>query len=382
MADAVDMRPYTAEGSPGVAAAGIGRSSSISVPDQSTNNISTPKPGTARPSIVKRRSPQASLPKVVVEWEPLAATVLHTTLNQPELPATPLPYSPHSPNRTNPITIPIRRHHGNTSRPTTPLTAREEKGGYFSSVYESTPPRPQISQSLRPGYHRPTEREPSLNLGSWQKKFLPTSTLQQLKELSAFSDTHSMPSDQKYRLASSPLSPSPTSPPSLTSAGLRPPTSNPRGKDMRLPPMPIPQYHPSNYENSTASSRMRGPAVNRSPVAPHHHRHQSNARLKLKQYQRDLITSATRSANIPIMPGGINTPKGPHLQPRGSPGPTTPLTLDEQVDYMAAGLSGTMLGEGSSREMVDRMIGDENDRRAGVHSGPSSPAVSPAGGRG
>ena len=390
MADRVGSGPY--EDTPLAAAGGrpaLAPSFAVSASDESTStSASTPispatlaaSAGTARPSIVQRRPAQATLPKLLVGCDLLAATALHTALHVDQ-PRRAAPPSPHSPNRTRPITIPTRRHYGNISHPTTPLTAREEKGSYFSSVYETTPPKPQISQSLRPGYQRSNEREPSLNLASWQKKILPTSTLEQLKELSTFSDTHSMPSDLSYRLPG-PLSPIPTPPPSSLSAGLRPLTSSPRGKDMRLPPLPIPRFHPSNYENPTASSTLRSPAVNRSPVAPHHHRHQSDARLMLKQHQRDLITSATRPTNSPIMPGGSKTPRGPHLQPRGSPGPATPLALDEQVDYMTAGLNGTALGEGSSRELVDRMIGYESDRRAGLHSGPSSPAVSPAGGRG
>ena len=382
MAEGVGSAPYTklmaAGGLSARANPGQGRSSLTAVSDESTNTVTTSLPGTARPSIVKRRSAQATLPELVVDRDPLAATALLSPLDQPELAPTP---SPHNPNMTNPVTIPTRRHHGNNSHPTTPLTAREEKGSYFSSVYETTPPKPQISQSLRPGYQRSKEREPSLNLASWQKKFLPTSTLEQLKELSAFSDTHSMPSDRKHR-PTSPLSRVPTTPPSSRSAGLRPPTSGPRGKDIQLPSLPVPRFHPSNYENPTASPTVRSSAVNRSSVSPHHHRQLSDARLKLKQYQRDLITSATRSTNTPVMPGGGNTPRGPHLQPHGSPGPATPLALDEQVDYMTAGPTGTTLGESSSRELVDRMIGYENDRTAGLHSGPSSPAVSPAGGRG
>lgn len=72
------------------------------------------------------------------------------------------------------------------------------------------------------------------------------------------------------------------------------------------------------------------------------------------------------------------TPKKPALHPCGSPGPPTPLALEEASDYLTAGL----VGEGSPRELVDKIIREERDRHNGIDKQHSSPAVSPAGGRG
>ncbi|MCJ1251083.1 hypothetical protein MMC30_008314 [Trapelia coarctata] len=348
---------------------------------QSEKSPSPSPPTVHRPTIAQRRSPHPTLGKLVVGESPSAETALHANqvqLNQPD--GAPPPSSPHRPSHSQPIAIPIRRRHEN-SRPTTPLTAREERGAYFPESFDTIPPRPQISHSLRPGYKRPDEREPNLNLATYQKNYLSTKALEQLKELSAFADaSQSMPSPNYT--PTSPLSP--PKPHSALSAGLQAQSGTRRGKDLHL--QPLPRYHPAHYQPPTPPKSTnitpRSPVVNRTPYTPQYHQRQAtDVRQKLKQYQHEIIKTA-RVGPLPITPGGSDTPKAPQLQPRESPGsPATPMMLDKQLDYMTAGLRDTQLSDGSpvsSREVVDKIIRQENERRMGFHSNSSSPAVSPA----
>ena len=104
--------------------------------------------------------------------------------------------------------------------------------------------------------------------------------------------------------------------------------------------------------------------------------------ISLHQYQRDLVANAGKYAK----------PSPPRLTPLRSPGePMTPLMLEGQGDYLCAG-SASLSPKGDGREMVERLIRRENERR--IHpeanagsvspamSPAVSPAVSPAGGRG
>jgi len=349
---------------------------------QQSDESPSPSPLTThRPTIAQRRSPQSTLGKLVVGEGPSAETALHANqvqLDQPE--GVPPPPSPHCPSQSQPIAIPIRRRHEN-SRPTTPLTAREERGAYFPETFNTIRPRPQVSHPLRPGYKRPDEREPNPNLTTYQKNYLSPKAFEQLKELSAFADaSQSMPSPNYT--PTSPLSP--PKPLSALSAGLQAQGGSRRGKELHL--QPFPRYHPANYQPPTPPNSTnltpRSPAANRSPYTPQYHQRQvTDVRQKLKQYQHEIIKTA-RAGPLPIIPGGSDTPKAPQLQPRESPGsPATPMMLDKQLDYMTAGLRDTQLSDGSpvsSREMVDRIIRQENERRIGLHSNSSSPAVSPA----
>ncbi|MCJ1286439.1 hypothetical protein MMC26_005784 [Xylographa opegraphella] len=345
-------------------------------------------------SIAQRRSPQANLPKLVVREGPPAAEALPAhALNQPHLGDLTPPTAPLTPPPSLPIAIPLPRHE-NTSRPTTPLTAREDKGGTYFPFFETTPKRPQISQSLRPSYQRPRSRgshdfvpsTPHKQYLSKERNFPPRPEA----VLGTSSQSNSMPSERMYT-PSSPLSPTMASSSSvLAPAGPRTPASGRRGKDLQLPPLPLPRFHPLNYAIPEAEQKntiLRTATINRPPRSPQlHHRQLSNAQQKLKSYQRELLTNASRASLAASMassgPDGKETPKAPSLLPRGSPGPATPLMLEDGGDYMTGGGHGLMLGEGSPREHVDKLIRYENERRMGFHSGTSSPAVSPAGGRG
>ena len=315
--------------------------------DPSNATISTLPTG---PSIAQRRSTTQATSQVVAP--PAAVFYQH----QPE-PSPTLSDYPSS----LPINIPPRQE--KISRPSTPLTGRFDHGAHFPPSFGKTPKKPQISQSLRPTY---------LNSAAVDRAG---------SRMSPPRTSRTMRPDQ-----TSPLY-TPSSPLSPTTANA--PSSSQRRPDPYLHMPSLPRFHPAVYQ-SPNSSNLNSPSRNRTPTSltrpprsPQlHHRQFSDAKQRVHTHQRELITNATRAAaNINISPVRRETPKAPALAPCGSPGPATPLMLEEPGDYLTVGAGG-QFGEGSPRELVDKLIQHENERSNGLHSGPGSPAMSPAGGRG
>lgn len=134
-------------------------------------------------------------------------------------------------------------------------------------------------------------------------------------------------------------------------------------------PLPVGKYYPSNYEhrqkqthhssrNSTRPSSAVGPSsVKSDTVVPQINRADprgrpdSEAKTRLLQYQRDMITQA-QLAKQRLEDGGSSTqgassqrlqktntlrgPISPRLKPLGSPGPVTPLALEGADGYLSA----------------------------------------------
>jgi len=110
--------------------------------------------------------------------------------------------------------------------------------------------------------------------------------------------------------------------------------------------------------------RLRPPLSPRVPTRPY-----SEAQLKLFEYQREMMKIAGATGTAPK--GAV--PSAPALAPAGSPGPTTPLMLDDQMDYLTAGASRLATSIiANPMEMVQRMIRENTE-----HSGPCSPPISP-----
>lgn len=266
---------------------------------------------------------------------------------------------------SEPIPIPPRKqNHGPFSPTGTPLTARAPPGQYFPQLSEFTNPRPRISQSLTPSYSRgsTTTKMPKSETGpSVQRGFVPTAPR-----------------------AKSPLY-TPTSPLSATAPrNTLPPSS--RHKEMRpgqnLNLAGLPKFHPANFPSRDSNPVTSLSRNERSITSQPRPGRGSDAQQKIQQYQRDLVANAGKYAK----------PSPPRLTPLRSPGePMTPLALEGQGDYLCAG-SASFSPKGDGREMVERLIRKENERRthpeakAGrvspAMSPVVSPAVSPAGGRG
>lgn len=103
------------------------------------------------------------------------------------------------------------------------------------------------------------------------------------------------------------------------------------------------------------------------------------AQMALHNFQRELIASATRSSRT-VSTTVHYKPLSPKLVPLGSPGPVTPLMLEEKAGYLAGGTVRREIGleESGDGEVVERLMHEE-DRRQSVH-GERPSAVSPAGG--
>ena len=193
--------------------------------------------------------------------------------------------------RSTTIAITITKSTLRDSNPSTPLTAREEKPSYFpifpSVAGQQELQSPSSDTSLRSSTP-PLTGEPPI-------------------------PKHS----------SSPAkSSSPNMSPCHEPASARP---KPRGKD-GLKLSNLPRFHPTNFQSTCSSP---------SPTKQHHQKSQSSDVQKLlHMYQREFITNATmamRTTTTNIRPDS------PHLEPLGSPGPVTPLALEEGECYLTAG---------------------------------------------
>ncbi len=104
--------------------------------------------------------------------------------------------------------------------------------------------------------------------------------------------------------------------------------------DPLLMAMPLGKYHPSNYKNKSNTVENLGPLTPAAPTQPHHARKKSDIKKKLQQYQRDMVEQAALAGRI-AFPGA--KPVSPRLLPLGSPGPVTPMELEESAGYLGAG---------------------------------------------
>ena len=276
---------------------------------------------------------------------------------------------------SSPIPIPSRKR--NTSRPTTPLTARAEPGNFFPSDYYITPRKSLFPGSGRGEYHL-EDRSPANDIEQ-----SPTLAYSVPIKSTGMRRGQTTP----MYTPTSPLSPTMPAPPVPSAQQAH---SNTRrtapGPNLRL--TSLPRFHPANFpsNDSASSSSITSPRNSRPPSSQYPQRPLSEAQFKLQQYQRDLVANATRVSRAPISPTVGVKPSPPRLHPLGSPGPVTPMMLEGQGDYLIAGAGGSNHESSpvkDGREMVEKMIQQENERRN--YPGREeriSPAVSPAGGRG
>lgn len=137
-------------------------------------------------------------------------------------------------------------------------------------------------------------------------------------------------------------------------------------------PLSLGKYHPSHYKNKSAKTQTKNKPSDNDANAKNHARSSSDIRKKLLQYQRDMVEQAAQAGRISIPTA---KPTSPRLAPLGSPGPVTPMALEEAGGYLIAGLKGTTTYNSGpedernaeptmmdAQEMVRRMIEAEQDR--------------------
>ncbi|RYO89555.1 hypothetical protein DL766_004601 [Monosporascus sp. MC13-8B] len=159
--------------------------------------------------------------------------------------------------------------------------------------------------------------------------------------------------------------------------------------------LPMGKYYPSNYEkrkmqkqrpqiSDITSSPMKSDTqvtTARQGTMAGHARHESEAKRRLAQYQRDMIAQAAMAlggsgvnrAAVPTLANigfsSLPKPDKPRLQPLGSPGPVTPMELEGADGYLDARASGE---EAQKEEIAKAMRLDAKRRR---REGASSPVV-------
>ncbi|KKZ65720.1 hypothetical protein EMCG_08478 [[Emmonsia] crescens] len=180
---------------------------------------------------------------------------------------------------------------------------------------------------------------------------------------------------------------SPALPP--MSPSLRPNSPPPSRSRTRMPPKQkhsiqlanLPRFHPAVYQSVSNVPHHQTPSspLQQRPAQPY--RIPSGSRDALRQY-RDLVAGVAltpRGSSASSSTSGSIKPSKPRLDPLGSPGPVTPLALEEEDEdggeggyFVAGAASGSPLPDSSSRnhdvgavsprELVERLIQREAER--------------------
>ncbi|KAI9835090.1 MAG: hypothetical protein M1819_002642 [Sarea resinae] len=132
---------------------------------------------------------------------------------------------------------------------------------------------------------------------------------------------------------------------------------------LKLPALP--RFHPANYQSPSSSSATT-PASGLNSPQGQLRQYPSDAQRQLQSYQRDIFSQASRASRDSTGQMGIK-PTSPKLQPLGSPGPVTPLMLEEGGGYMVAGAGGRdvkQLQGAGERDLVEHLIREESRRRS------------------
>ena len=170
----------------------------------------------------------------------------------------------------------------------------------------------------------------------------------------------------------SPLSPrhevstyfDPLRPPSPRTMASRSAINQRRGNSNPLKLPSLPRYHPSNYtsaHSSLHSTPDSGYASPQAPMSPRsHQRVISDAQKHLLAYQRETVSAAARSST-PIQ---FEKPDSPRLVPLGSPGPVTPLQLEEEGGgYFSAAAQNSASDLVQSQALMERLMREETARQ-------------------
>ncbi|PYI05335.1 hypothetical protein BO78DRAFT_318411, partial [Aspergillus sclerotiicarbonarius CBS 121057] len=230
--------------------------------------------------------------------------------------------------------IPIPKPSPNThdkDLPVTPLTGRFDKGYYFAhrdQTPEGHRERHSHRRSGRPG-HR-SHHSPSSRMRSDNSTFYPPAV-------------------------------SPSMAPTGRPASPQPSRSRAQNTSKSMPAFhlgSLPRFHPAVYQSSGSPQGQ--------PSSPRQSRQHG---YRTSSGSRDTMWQLVEGSALPKTPSRTlsPSPSAPRLDPLRSPGPVTPLALEEAGGYLASGISSS--SEFSSRDhsgaapdLVDRLIARENER--------------------
>ncbi|KAL2844735.1 hypothetical protein BJY01DRAFT_185591 [Aspergillus pseudoustus] len=128
----------------------------------------------------------------------------------------------------------------------------------------------------------------------------------------------------------------------------------------------LPRFHPAVYQSSSNSQAITGQPPSPRQTRQHVYRPSSASRDPVSQY-REFVEGVVlqKPPSRPLSP----SPSAPRLNPLRSPGPVTPLALEETNGYLSAGASNR--SELSSRDyqhsapapdLLERLIARENEK--------------------
>ncbi|WEW57315.1 hypothetical protein PRK78_002780 [Emydomyces testavorans] len=126
----------------------------------------------------------------------------------------------------------------------------------------------------------------------------------------------------------------------------------------------LPRFHPAVYQGSNPNNFPPQPPAPVQQRSSQQYRASSNSRDVLRQY-RELVAGITSRGPTSVP---CTKPSKPRLDPTGSPGPVTPLTLEEQEDgYFTAGAvrsseSRSRADHPPPKEMLERLLHQEHER--------------------
>ncbi|KAG5304323.1 hypothetical protein I7I50_11372 [Histoplasma capsulatum G186AR] len=163
------------------------------------------------------------------------------------------------------------------------------------------------------------------------------------------------------------------------SPSLRPKSPPPSRNRARMSPKPnhsiqlanLPRFHPAVYQSTSNTLANQPPSpLQQRPAQPY--RIPSGSRDALRQY-RDLVAGVTLTPRGSSTTSSSMKPSKPRLDPLGSPGPVTPLALEEnEGGYFVAGASRSPPpdsnarnhnnGPVSPRELVEKLIQRETEK--------------------
>ncbi|KAL4981072.1 hypothetical protein BDW66DRAFT_3027 [Aspergillus desertorum] len=126
----------------------------------------------------------------------------------------------------------------------------------------------------------------------------------------------------------------------------------------------LPRFHPAVYQSSANSPSMAAPPSPRQS-RQNVYRPASSSRDSVSQY-REFFEGVVlqKPVSLPLSP----SPAAPRLNPLNSPGPVTPLALEEAGSYLSAGtssrseLSRELQRSAPAPDLLERLIARENDR--------------------
>ncbi|KAL2793881.1 hypothetical protein BJX66DRAFT_219227 [Aspergillus keveii] len=128
----------------------------------------------------------------------------------------------------------------------------------------------------------------------------------------------------------------------------------------------LPRFHPAVYQSSGTSQALTGQPPSPRSSRQHAYRPGTTSRDPISQY-REFVEGVVlqKPPSRPLSP----SPSAPRLNPLRSPGPVTPLALEEANGYLSAGVSNR--SDPSSRDyqhsapapdLLERLIARENEK--------------------